>query len=475
MGARSIVIAATLAFVAGTALAESVVWSGANSSLGQASSQTSTQSSPSSTDAQSVPDGYSSSQKGHKTVHHVTVAEEVAPPPELGKAEDLIQKRQYADAEPLLRKVVAGDPANYVAWFDLGFTENALGKTDDSIAAYRKSVAAKPDVFESNLNLGLQLEKSGQPDAEQFLRAATQLKPTSHIAEGKARAWLSLGHVLEKSNPDESVAAYHQAATLQPKDPEPRLSAGLLFEKQKKFADAEQEYKAVLQIDSASADAATGLANIYMAGRRLPEAAAALRRVVAARPDDVSAHIQLGRVLAADGKNDDAITELETAAKLAPTDASIRRELADLYVTAGKNDQAIAAYRTLTAAHPDDADLHRQFGESLLREKKFVDAQQEFLTTVKLKPDLGEAYGDLAFAASENKDYVLTLKALDARVKYLPEIPVTYFLRASAYDHLRDVKKAAANYHLFLNTANGKYPDYEWQAKHRLIALEPKK
>jgi hypothetical protein len=54
--------------------------------------------------------------------------------------------------------------------------ENALGKLDDSIAAYRKSVAAKPDIFESNLNLGLQLAKTGQPDAEEFLRAATHLK-----------------------------------------------------------------------------------------------------------------------------------------------------------------------------------------------------------------------------------------------------------------------------------------------------------
>jgi hypothetical protein len=64
---------------------------------------------------------------------------------------------------------------------------------------------------------------------------------------------------------------------------------------------------------------------------------------------------------------------------------------------------------------------------------------------------------------------------LDARAKSLPEIPITYFLRASAYDHLRDVKKAVANYKLFLQAANGKYPDQEWQAKHRMIALQPKK
>jgi len=31
------------------------------------------------------------------------------------------------------------------------------------------------------------------------------------------------------------------------------------------------------------------------------------------------------------------------------------------------------------------------------------------------------------------------------------------------------------NYRLFLEEAKGKYPDQEWQAKHRLIALEPKK
>jgi len=33
------------------------------------------------------------------------------------------------------------------------------------------------------------------------------------FAEGQARAWLSIGHVLEKSKPEDAVAAYRQAAT----------------------------------------------------------------------------------------------------------------------------------------------------------------------------------------------------------------------------------------------------------------------
>jgi len=408
-----------------------------------------------------------------QTIRHSRVREEGAPP-ELTQAESLIEKRDYAAAEPLLHKVVESHAENYVAWFDLGFVTNALGKTEDSIAAYRKSVAAKPDVFESNLNLGIQLAKAGQPDADQFLFAATQLKPTAHVAEGQARAWLSLGHVLEKSKPDDAVAAYQKAASLQPKDQEPHVAAGAFLEGQGKFADAEREYKEALALDPAS-DASTGLANIYMRGRRFPDAENALRKLLAAHPEDASAHIQLGRVLAAESKNDDAISELQAAAKLAPGDLSVQGDLAELYMKAGKNDQAEAAYRGLLAAHPNDADLHHGLGQSLLRQKKFKDAEQEFVTTLKLKPDLGEGYGDLAFAASENQDFPLTLKALDARAKFLPENPVTYFLRASAWDHLRDFKKAAENYHLFLKNANGKYPDQEWQAKHRLIAIEPKK
>ena len=399
---------------------------------------------------------------------------EASSSPELTQAEDLIQKKDYVAAEPLLRKEVGRDPASYVAWFDLGFVENGLGKVDESIAAYRKSVAAKPDVFESNLNLGIQLAKTGQPDAEQFLRAATRLKPTSHVAEGQERAWLSLGHLLENSKSEESVEAYRQAAALQPKDAEPHLAAGLLLEGQGRFFDAEKEYKEALALDPSS-DALTGLANIYMRGRRFPEAETELRKLVAANPRNAEAHIQLGRVLAAEDKNDDALAELQEGAKMAPADLSVKRDLADLYATVGKNQEAEAAYRELIAADPNDAELHRGLGQALVRQKRFPEAQQEFLAAVKLKPDFGDAYGDLAFAAGENHDYGLTIRALDARVKFLPETAITYFLRASAYDHLREVKLAAANYHLFLNTADGKYPDQEWQAKHRLIALEPKK
>jgi tetratricopeptide (TPR) repeat protein len=434
---------------------------------GQASSQSSSQSS-------SQP---SSQPQAHRSVHHIQVEDEDSPsqPAELTQAETAIDKQDYAAAEPLLRKLVQREPASYVAWFDLGFVENALGKVDESIAAYRKSVAAKPEGFESNLNLGLQLAKTGQPDAEQFLRAATDLKPTSHVAEGQYRAWLSLAETIEKSKPEEALDAYWHAAALQPKEAEPHLAAGLLLEGENNYAQAEQEYKQVLALDPRSTDAVMGLANIYMRGRRFPEAEQYLRKLLVVNADSAALHTQLGRVLAAEGKTDAAIAELQAGLKLAPSDDAAQRDLADVYVAAGKNDLAEVAYRALLVAHPNEPELHDGLGKALLWQKKSPEAQREFITTVTLKPNFGGAYYDLAFAANDNKDYPVIIRALDARAKLLPETPMTYFMRASAYDHLRDFKKAAANYHLFLNNANGKYPDQEWQAKHRLIAIEPKK
>ena len=414
-------------------------------------------------------------QNSGETVRHIRVREGTAAPPELTQAEAAIGRQEYSAAEPLLKTVVAKAPDIYAAWFDLGFVEHALGKNEDAIAAYRKSVAAKPDVFESNLNLGLLLAETHQPDAPQFLRAATQLTPTANPDQGHVRAWLGLGDALEATQPAEAIKAYQQAAALAPKDVEPHLSAGLLLEKQNQIPQAEQEYKQALAIDASSSDALTALTNLYMRSHQFAEAEAELRKLVAMHPQDPGAAMQLGRMLAAEGKKEEAITQLQAAQKLAPRDAGLQRDLADIYLSQKKYPLAEAQYRSLLANDGNNAELHDLLGRALLEQLKYAAAQSEFLVALHLKPDFAAAYADLAFAANGNNNYPLVIGALNKRGALLPETPITYFLRASAYDHLRDYKDASVNYHKFLEAAQGKFPDQEWQARHRLIAIEPKK
>jgi Flp pilus assembly protein TadD len=410
-------------------------------------------------------------QASRPTVRHHRVEETDPTAAKLTQAEDAIAKQDYATAEPLLKQVVADRPDDYAAWYDLGFLYHAIGSSDDSIEAYKKSVQAKPTVFESNLNLGLALASADKPEAEQYLRAATKLTPTSHPAEGRKHAWIALGHFLQHSNPQEAVNAFRQAALIDPKDPEPHLLAGSTLE-QLKNPEAEQEYQLALSIDPNSADAMTALTNFYMVQHRFADAESLLRKLAVLHPNDASVHIQLGRMLAIAGKNDDAIAELQSGLKRDPSDVRARRDLADVYVASRKYAEAEQIYRTLLQQSPNDAALHHLLGRALMQEKKFGEAEKELAQSIQLKPDSGEAYGDLAIAANGNKDYPLVIKSLDARAKYLSENPLTYFLRATAYDNLRDVKDASKYYHEFLNVSGGKFPEQEWQARHRLIAIE---
>jgi tetratricopeptide (TPR) repeat protein len=415
-------------------------------------------------------------QQTGKSVHHVRV-EDSDPlfPPELRQAEAALDKKNYSAAEPMLQQVTGKNPNNYRAWFDLGYVYTATGRKPEAIEAYRKAVAAKPDVFESNLNLGLLLAQNGSPEAEESLRDATRLKPSGNPQEGLARAWLSLGHVLEHRKPAEAVQAYSEAAKLQPKDPEPHLSAGAILEKQNDLPGAEREYQAALAVAPNSADALIGLANVYMQSKRLPQAEAALRQYLALDPKNGPARVQLGRVLEAEGKHTEAAAQLQQGLELVPDDLNARRDLAFSYANSGKYDKAEALYRALVAKAPNDAELHYGLGASLMAEHKYPEAQTELLNAIKLKPDAGVIYGDLAVVAAENKNYPLALKALDVRAKFLPENPGTYFLRATALDHLKQFKLAAQSYRQFLNVSGGKNPEQEWQAQHRLLAIDPKK
>lgn len=416
-------------------------------------------------------------QESKPTIRHHRVAEEVpddSSSPEVDQAETAMQHRDFGAAESLLQKAVTAKPNDYRAWFDLGYVYNATQRGAQAIDAYCKSVAAKPDVFESNLNLGILLAGQGDKvEAAKYLKAATQLKPTAHPEEGLARAWLSLGRVEEDSDPQQALAAYSEAAKLNPKAAQPHLSAGILLEKRNELNAAAREFQLAAELDAKSPEAFAGLANVAMKQKKYPEAEAALRKLLAANPENSNARVQLGRVLAAEGKSAEAAEELQHGLKADPGDPHAALELGSLYVQAGKDSEAEQQFRIAVQKLPQDAEAHYALGSLLMHEKKYPEAQQELLVAVKLKPDLADAYGNLAVVASENKNYQLALKSLDYRAKFLPESPASYFLRATCFDHLKAVKQAVEYYQRFLAADAGKLPDQEWQARHRLIALDP--
>lgn len=396
----------------------------------------------------------------------------------IARAEAAIDRQQWPEAEKFLRSLVAANAKDARAWFDLGYVMHAQQNYPEAIAAYRGAVAVQPDSFECNLNLGLMLAHEKQADASKYLEAATRLKPSSeHPQESLARAWAALAEVQTASRApgalDSALNSWSHAVALAPGDLQHHLAYGEALEKSGDTAGAEKEFQKAVELQPNSPDALAAEANLLMRAKRLPEAEVALHRLTIGAPNDESAHLQLGRVLSSEKKDAEAAEELKKALTLRADDWDALRELAFVEERGKQYPEAEKSYRALLVRFPGDADLHNGLGSVLLPQFKYAEAQNEFLTCIRGKPDWGDAYGQLALAASGNKDYELAIKALDARKKLLPELPSSYFLRATCYDHLRKFAEAVENYKAFLAVSNGQFPDEEWKARHRLIAIEP--
>ncbi len=391
----------------------------------------------------------------------------------LDRAETLLSKGEAAGAKPLLEQATQKNPKSYQAWYDLGYAEQALNEREQAIAAYHKSLDINPKVFEANLNLGMMLAAAGQKDeAVKYLKHATELQPASHPERSKEHAWLALGQILLPADSAGAEQAFLNASKLAPSDAQPHLLLGELYENSGKLEQAKAQYQQSLGATDTQqqAQALRGLVNIAVASKQYAEAEANVRQYLATTPNDSQAHLLLGRLLAAQGKNDEALHELEAAGN--QNDPAVLREKAELLSAVHREGDAIPIYKLLVSNSGNDAQLRYEYGLALMHDHQWEPAEEQLLAAVKLNPNLAPAYGDLAVVASENQQYDLTLKALEIRTKLLGDNPGTFFLRATALDHLRRFPEATENYRQFLAVANGKYPDEEWKARHRLIAIE---
>jgi tetratricopeptide (TPR) repeat protein len=393
----------------------------------------------------------------------------------LAEAEGLLQKQQYAEAEQKLTALLSEQAENPQAWFDLGFAQSHLNKTGEAVASYRKAAGLSPKWFEANLNLGVALAKSNDyAAATPVLQHAVTLKPIAGGNKAISKAWQSLAQVLEKTDVKAAAAAYDKAVELDPSQTELTLDAGRVLQSANDLPGAEEHFKK--SADSGDAQGMVMLINLLSRQKRYTEAESWLTKYVAKNPQDIKARLQLGKLLASQGKSLEAIAILQNQDQPngQPTgNPGIDRELAELYLQTKQYAQAEPLFRGLSQTTITDPDLHFGLGVAVLHQLKYAEAEREFIQTVKLKPNYGEAYGYLADAARENKHYELAIRALDARAKFLPEDARSYFIRATSFDNLHMFKPAAENYKKFLAIAAGKFPDQEFQARHRLKAIQP--
>ena len=390
------------------------------------------------------------------------------------EAEALIVKSDWKSAEGKLASWLTSHPDDARALFDAGYAADALNNLDDAAGYYSRAVKADPKSFEARISLGLLLARQGKlEEARSELAAATELDPGDAGPVVKARAWRALAQIDRAKDPAAASNDLLEALKLTPETPRDTLLAAELAEATNQLDSAEAAYRRVLAKDSKNAEANAGLGHVLIARKQYPEAETLLRAALEQLPDDPALTAELATVLAAQDKAE-ALPMLQKLHEAHPNDENVTRMLAEVLEEAGDASGSDHYYSALLATHPNDPALLISHGENLLRQLKYSDAFKAFSKAAELDPKDADGWSGLAFAASKTEQPSIALRALAARAKIIPDTPSTYFLWATSYDMLRDRPAAITYYHHFLDSAAGKFPDQEWQARQRLLLLEKK-
>lgn len=400
-----------------------------------------------------------------------TPVQSAPPDPVLLAAESAIANSDWKTAETSLDLWITSHPTDARALFDSGYVADAQNRPDDAEKLYRRAIDADPKSFEAHLSLGLLLARKGDTEqARPELALATDLNPGEAGPATKARAWRALAQIDKTTNPEEASNDLLEALKLSPETTADTLLAASIADQAGEFSAAQTAYRRVLAKDPQSDAANAGLAHVLIALKQFPEAETCLRAALAKSPDDPALNAELATVLVAQDKAE-AVPVLQKLHDAHPKDPNITRMLASVLAEAGDYTGSDHYYVEVLADQPDDPAALVGHGQNLIRSLRYADAFAAFTRASDLDPSNADAWSGLAFAASRTNRPDITLHALTMRSKYLPEVPSTYFLWATAYDTLHNKSQAATYYQHFLDAAAGKFPEQEWQARQRLKLL----
>ena len=234
----------------------------------------------------------------------------------------------------------------------------------DNERFYKANIATQPDAYIMRLNLaGIYLDRDDLDNAERQLVAADRVAPDYPMILNNL-ALLDM----KRKRYDEALGYLIRSLLKDPKEPQPHIFLGELYEQTGQTAYAEKEFRTAVMLSPLSVRAHVGLADFFFDQGRLPEAKkeyqeslrvartprgywgvglvswregryaeaeSAFRQAEALDPDSGRAHIMLGLLYSDTKRNREALEELQTGLKSEPT-----------------NLQALEALRKLQAQAP---------------------------------------------------------------------------------------------------------------------------
>lgn len=337
----------------------------------------------------------------------------------------------YTNASVSFNKVIALDPKNAAAYFELAT---------------------------------LNYRQNKMLEAEIFCKKATGLDP-NNIWYHKLQAEI----YKRNGNMDGLIAVFTKLIQLNPTDEDlyfdranANIIAGKSGEAQKLYEEIEQKFGTSPELTIAKQRLSINNGETT--------SVAAIDKMLAENPNDVKNHLRLSGALLEKGKTDDAIAVLKRAKTVAPDNFEIDLAMADIYQSQKQNELAFAALKSAFAhaempisnkikivgqmlprfnqplvarevtnlakiavdAHPEEAKLLVLYGDVLYQQQQLSLAKEQYQKALKLSDQLYVAWEKLLGIQTLMAQYTEAIKTGEDAISIYPNQAILYYYRAFA-------------------------------------------
>lgn len=272
------------------------------------------------------------------------------------------QTAYWRDSETLWRHTVDVTHDNYIAQNNLAGALLEKGDLNGAIAHYKEAFEIQPDVAQIQSNLGNALVRAGEvEEAIAHLQKALQIDP------GYAEAYNFFGNALmKKGQAAEAVRYYEKAVELDTSYADAHNNLAVAFLRNGEFEQAIAHYKQAVAIKPGSAEMQFNLGNALARKGDWAGAIACYEAALSTEHDPVKAakvRNNLGGALERIGKSDEAFEQFTKAVQSNESYPEAHCNLARMLAQQGRRDEAVAHLKEALRLRPGYEQAKQQLRE----------------------------------------------------------------------------------------------------------------
>lgn len=239
----------------------------------------------------------------------------------------------------------------------------------------------------------------------------------------------------------EAVAAYRALLKQKPAYAEAQANLGVVLARLGQYAEAVRAYQAAYKLAPHLTPILLNLGIAHYRAGQYAEACTVLPQFLAKQPNSLQARQLYGLVLAALGREEEALAQLEPTLDAMPPDVVVLYTAGLAYLRLGRAGFR-ATLERLAAFPAGEPALHLLQGHAFLRDQEFEQALEELQAAEKLNPELPRLYYALGTAHSQLAQHREAAAAFANQLRRTPEDATTMFALAASLEATGDLNAA---------------------------------